>query len=126
MSGIATEPAQSPSCDAPDGLITIEEACRRATAYATVIQEYGGVLLGEARGRTLAKPVLPLPLFGEHEVLWGGQCEGPVRRLQQARSVAVQYRVRHRCPTIPSALSNWRKGPLEGLDQNPRNKRTKP
>ena len=41
---------------------------------------------------------------GEHEVLWGGHWEGPLRRSGQARSTAVQYPGRHRCPTIPYAF----------------------
>lgn len=67
MSGV-TEPAKALSCDSPDGLISIEQACSRAAAYATVIQEREEVLLGEAVGRTLAEPmasVLPLPPFDQ-------------------------------------------------------------
>jgi molybdopterin molybdotransferase len=63
---MATEPAKALSCDTPDGLISIEQACPRAAAYASVIAEHEEVSLGESLGRTLALPVtsvLPLPPF---------------------------------------------------------------
>jgi molybdopterin molybdotransferase len=56
------------SCDSPDGLIPIEQACSRAAAYASVIEEHEEVSLGDAIGRTLALPVmsvLPLPPFDQ-------------------------------------------------------------
>jgi molybdopterin molybdotransferase len=65
---MVTEIAIASSCDTPDGLITIEQACSRAAAYASVIEEHEEVLLGEALGRTLAAPVtsvLPLPPFDQ-------------------------------------------------------------
>jgi hypothetical protein len=65
LSGIATEPVHSLSCDSPDGRITIEEACLRVAANAPVIEEQEEIPLGKALGRTVAEPVtavLPLPL----------------------------------------------------------------
>ncbi|MBM6583021.1 molybdopterin molybdotransferase MoeA [Microvirga sp. BT689] len=63
-----TKPEEAFSCDSPDGLISIEQACARAAAYASVIKEHEEVSLGEALGRTLAMPVtsvLPLPPFDQ-------------------------------------------------------------
>ena len=68
MSGIATKSAQAMSCDSPDGLIPIEQACSRAAAYASAVEEHEEVSLGDALGRTLAVPmtsVLPLPTFDQ-------------------------------------------------------------
>jgi len=68
LSGIATEHAKPLSCDCSDGLISIEEACSRAAAYASIIEGNEEVPLGEAMGRTLATPVvsvLPLPPFDQ-------------------------------------------------------------
>jgi molybdopterin molybdotransferase len=65
---MGTEATQGPACDNPDGLIPIEQACSRAAAYASVIEEHEDVPLGEALGRTLATPVtsvLPLPPFDQ-------------------------------------------------------------
>ena len=67
MSGV-TQAAQAQSCDSPDGLISIEQACCRAAAYASAIKEQGEVSLGDAFGRTLSDPVisvLPLPPFDQ-------------------------------------------------------------
>jgi len=67
LSGV-TESAKALPCDCPDGLISIEQACSRAAAYATVIREREEVLLGQALGRILAEPVvsvLPLPPFDQ-------------------------------------------------------------
>lgn len=60
--------AQTSVCDGPHGLISIEEACSCAAAYATPVGEAGTVPLGEALGRTLAEPVeasQPLPPFNQ-------------------------------------------------------------
>jgi molybdopterin molybdotransferase len=68
LSGIATQSGQAMSCDSPDGLISIEQACSRAAAYASAIEEHEEVSLGDALGRTLAEPVtsvLPLPPFDQ-------------------------------------------------------------
>ncbi|WP_201861219.1 molybdopterin molybdotransferase MoeA [Microvirga soli] len=65
---MVTKPEEAFSCDSPDGLISIEQACSRAAAYASVIKEHEEVSLGEALGRTLALPVtsvLPLPPFDQ-------------------------------------------------------------
>jgi molybdopterin molybdotransferase len=65
---MVTEPANALSCDFPDGLISIEQACFRAAAYARIIKEHEEVPLGEALGRTLAEQVtsvLPLPPFDQ-------------------------------------------------------------
>ncbi|MGF9760328.1 gephyrin-like molybdotransferase Glp [Microvirga sp. 0TCS3.31] len=65
---MAAEPAKALSCDSPDGLIPIEEACSRAAAYASVIEGHEEVSLSDALGRTLAVPVtsvLPLPPFDQ-------------------------------------------------------------
>ena len=67
MSG-TTERATALSCDAPDGLIPIDQACSRAAVYASVIEEHEDVSLGDSLGRTLALPmasVLPLPPFDQ-------------------------------------------------------------
>ncbi|MBJ6127429.1 molybdopterin molybdotransferase MoeA [Microvirga splendida] len=63
---MVTESLRALSCDSPDGLISIEQACSRAAAYASAIQEHEEVSLSHALGRTLALPVksvLPLPPF---------------------------------------------------------------
>ena len=68
MSAIPAPLAKAPSCDSPDGLISIEQACSRASAYASVIREHEEVPLFEAFGRTLAEQVtsvLPLPPFDQ-------------------------------------------------------------
>jgi molybdopterin molybdotransferase len=68
LSGAVTEHAETLSCDSPDGLISIEQACSRATAYASAIEEHEEVSLGDTLGRTLAVPmtsVLPLPPFDQ-------------------------------------------------------------
>ncbi len=73
MSGITTQSGQAMSCDSPDGLISIEQACSRAAAYASLIEEHEEVSLGDALGRTLAEPVtsvLPLPPF-DHSAMDG-------------------------------------------------------
>lgn len=68
MSEMVAQHAQVFSCDFPDGLISIEEACSRAAAYAAAIEEHEEVSLVEAIGRTLALPmtsILPLPPFDQ-------------------------------------------------------------
>jgi molybdopterin molybdotransferase len=65
---MVAKPEEAFSCDSPDGLIPIEQACSRAAAYASVLEEHEEVSLGEALGRTLAMPVtsvLPLPPFDQ-------------------------------------------------------------
>jgi molybdopterin molybdotransferase len=62
------EHARTGACDADDGLISVEVACSRAAGYASPIEEYEDVSLGESLGRTLAAPVsavLPLPPFDQ-------------------------------------------------------------
>lgn len=65
---MVTQPVKVHPCDAPDGLISIEQACFQAAAYASVIKEHEEVSLGDALGRTLALPirsVVPLPPFDQ-------------------------------------------------------------
>lgn len=67
MSGAASHQVRIDPCS-HEGLISIEEACARAAAYASPLQGHEEVPIVAAVGRTLALPVqsiLPLPPFDQ-------------------------------------------------------------
>lgn len=68
MSRPAILSVERASCDASDGLVSLEEARTRAAAWAVPVEEHEEVILDQAAGRILARAVaadLPLPPFDQ-------------------------------------------------------------